>query len=219
MHWARIRTTGSPGPADPIRLIRYADDATCASLVCDRRPTQDGLCDGHAQRVRKGVPDPLATPVRVRREIGPICDVLGCGREANQRGWCDAHRGRVERFGDPLAHIPVRKYDKSGKGYVSKHGYRMISIGGGRARAEHRVLMEGLLRRQLLTGETVHHANGDRLDNATDGLLRVMPDGKLRSGNLELWSTKQPKGQAVTDKVAYAREILRLYGDLVPEAA
>jgi len=32
-----------------------------------------------------------------------------------------------------------------------------------------------------------------------------------RESNLELWSSSQPKGQRVEDKVAWAREILALY--------
>ncbi|GLY32143.1 hypothetical protein Kisp02_55080 [Kineosporia sp. NBRC 101731] len=77
--------------------------------------------------------------------------------------------------------------------------------------------MEGLLGRALASHENVHHLNGDRSDNTTDGPLRLMPDGKLRSGNLELWSTSQPSGQRVPDKIRWAREILATYGDLMPE--
>lgn len=67
--------------------------------------------------------------------------------------------------------------------------------------------MEELLGRPLRPGETVHHVNGQRSDNSTTGPL----DAGYRSGNLELWSTWQPAGQRVADKVSYARALLQLY--------
>ena len=67
--------------------------------------------------------------------------------------------------------------------------------------------MEGLLGRPLHKGETVHHRNGQRADNTTDGPL----DKEFKSGNLELWSTSQPAGQRVADKVEWAQALLAEY--------
>lgn len=89
-------------------------------------------------------------------------------------------------------------------------GYIEINVGadnknGGRV-LEHIAIMEHLIGRKLLPHENVHHVNGQRDDNKTDGPLQ-----NFRSGNLELWSTSQPSGQRVIDKVTWAREILREY--------
>jgi hypothetical protein len=57
--------------------------------------------------------------------------------------------------------------------------------------------MEQAIGRALLPHENVHHINGVRDDN--------------RLENLELWSSSQPSGQRVADKVAWAIELLKLY--------
>jgi hypothetical protein len=92
-----------------------------------------------------------------------------------------------------------------GEGHVSKHGYVLITVDG-RTVLEHRHLMEKLLGRPLARHESVHHVNGDRSDNRTAG-----PLVNGRSGNLELWSSYQPPGQRIADKLAFARDIFERY--------
>lgn len=168
---------------------------TCDIDGCGRKHYARGFCGLHYQRVlAHGTP---GEPQR-RRELAPerVCSVPGCEKPHNAKGMCGMHYNRWRDDGDP-GEVGPRQGPK-GAGSVDRSGYRMRQIGGRRI-LEHRLVMEQTLGRRLMRSESVHHINGDRADN--------------RIENLELWSKSQPPGQRVADKVAWAKEILALYGE------
>ena len=128
-----------------------------------------------------------------------ICEVEDCGQSHDSHGYCSTHAKRFRRHGDPLGSKPHPCYKG---GHLDSSGYRQIYVNGKPVK-EHRHIMEQNLGRPLTDDETVHHINGNRIDN--------------RLENLELWSHAQPYGQRVEDKLKYAREIIELYGNLEPE--
>lgn len=131
---------------------------------------------------------------------------VGCGKtlqrhrsraEGKARIFCTQECRRRHQ-----ADVPIRQLTNQGyiKVYVGKDYPGATKTGH---LLEHRKVMSELLGRPLLDEENVHHVNGDRADNSAT--------------NLELWTRSQPAGQRVEDKVRWARQILALYGDLIPD--
>lgn len=119
------------------------------------------------------------------------CDFELCRNPAKKKRLCYGH------YQQNMRGIKLKPLRIKGNGHITPQGYKQISANG-KYVFEHRYVMEQHLGRELLSHEEVHHKNGQRSDN--------------RLQNLELWSTSQPAGQRVEDKVKWALEILELYG-------
>lgn len=73
---------------------------------------------------------------------------------------------------------------KEGEIYTDKSGYEMVYLNG-KSVSRHRLVMENIIKRKLVPGESVHHKNGIRNDN--------------RPENLELWVGAIRYGQRAAD--------------------
>lgn len=201
-HYQRLQRTGDPGGS--LRTPR----PSCSFDDCDRPHRARGFCDLHYQRAKSG--RPLDAPVQVKTQLPERCSFQGCDSPPRARGLCTGHYHQA-LYGDGTLR-PKKQFAPRGSGWVNDQGYRMFGRDG-RTWAEHRWNAEQALDRPLLPTEEIHHINGNRLDNRVDGPFVMDRRGRLRSGNLEIWSTSQPKGQEIGPKVDWARSILALYGD------
>lgn len=198
-HYQRLMKYGDPQAGgifrDPDRQRK-----PCSIKGCDEHRYARTWCSLHWSRWNRHG-DPLWIPAK-REKLA--CAVEGCAAMAIARGWCQSHYGKWNRHGDPLF-VSTPQTRRKSSGSKDRHGYKQIycpenpnARKDGRV-MEHVVVMSEHVGRPIRKGETVHHRNGIRDDN--------------RIENLELWVSAHPRGQRVTDLVAFARDVLDRYED------
>src|SRR5665213_2329427 len=83
------------------------------------------------------------------------------------------------------------------RGYVMRRSPGHPRAGSNPYVFEHILVIESVIGRYLVAGETVHHLNGVRNDN--------------RPENLELWTRPQPAGIRVSDALQWAHALIDRY--------
>lgn len=168
---------------------------TCKCDWCTDSIHAKGYCKYHYGQVSEGKAPSKRT--RLNKGENVHCSFSGCDRPHCAKGYCSGHYRQLNNK-EPLR--PLRSMAKFGSGWINSHGYKQVIVDK-KTIPEHRHVMEVKLGRKLFPHENVHHINGDKLDN--------------RIENLELWSTSQPSGQRVADKISWAKYILETYDGMI----
>lgn len=173
----------------PYGLPRQKTETHAFCNKCRRMVPHEGYCKNQSvcrecQRAR----------ARDRYSKKRVC--ARCG-EAPISDYAPGEHCRKCSWAIKSASIPSRRTPGPGRYVIvtQKHGHPNADKRG--RIYEHILIMAEKLGRPLAPGESVHHLNGIRDDN--------------RPENLELWTISQPRGQRVSDKLAWARQILQQY--------
>lgn len=95
------------------------------------------------------------------------CAIDECNRPSEKRGLCGAHYQRLRKYGDPL--ISRKRPNGSGSVYIDAEGYFRVQFGK-TSNKLHRMIVEAVIGRPLLSSEIVHHKDHNKLNNNPENL-------------------------------------------------
>lgn len=162
---------------------------TCSFSICDKKLKAKGLCSTHYKQQLRG--ENLYLLPRIK-----LCSMPNCGEKVKALGFCSMHHAR-KRFGRPMdapKGLPIGRPGRKGpaspswKGGItdSEVGRKIwiadedpmfsMAIGKTNYVLEHRLVVARWLKRPLFEDETVHHIDGNNLNNEFTNL-------QLRTGH------------------------------------
>lgn len=156
----------------------------CKMLACETGVNSNGFCNRHRLQWKKGYLSDEGrrlVPIKERNRTvgkypkGAKCKMADCGGRARKNYLCEAHydqylHGIIDLEGNVLR--PIKPARES---YVNNNGYRLIRVhpdkkGSAAYVLEHRWVMEQELGRLLAPEESVHHKDGNKLNNSPENL-------------------------------------------------
>jgi hypothetical protein len=95
-----------------------------------------------------------------------LCRIDNCNHAVKCKGLCGMHYQRLRNNGDPL----MTRRRENGTGNITADGYIQVKIDG-TLFLKHVVIAELALGKKLPIGAEVHHADGNRSNNAPSNLV------------------------------------------------
>ena len=154
------RRFSSYGRLHKIRYPRNEKIRKCKVEDCNGIHYAKDFCQKHYDRLRNYGRLNRVQPYNT----GPyVCKVDNCNRDGYTKGFCETHYIRLRRYGR------LHKKPPNNHIWINASGYKTIRYNG-KSVHQHRQIMETHLGRPLTQKETVHHINGDKIDNRIENL-------------------------------------------------